>query len=208
MCLPAPAPAQDAGWETLSDEQNILLQRRPYQGSPLQEIRGVTSIQSSLSAAVALLRDARFNEYWVYRSGGAQILQAEGYRTAWVYGVVDAPWPIQDRDTVVRFDYRQHPVTKTIVISIHNAPDFIAAKSEYVRVPDFGGHWKLEPRPGGWIEVTYQVYGKPGGQLPVWLANRAAALSVKKTLLNMQSAVARYAGVRLSYVVERDPLSG
>ena len=202
------SPAQEARWETLSAQQNLLLQRRPYEGSPLHEIRGVTSIQSSLSAAVALLRDARFNQYWVYRSGGAEILQTKGYKTAYVYGVVDAPWPIQDRDTVVRFDYSQHPVSKTIIISIHNVPDFIAPKKTYVRVPDMGGYWKLKPEPGGWIEVTFQVYGNPGGQLPVWLANQAAALSVRKTLLNMQDAVARYAGVRLSYVVERDHLGG
>ncbi len=203
--LPALAPAQAAGWETLSAEQNLLLQRRPYHASPLDEIRGTTNIQSSLSAAVALLRDARFNEYWVYRSGGAEILQTQGYRTAYVYGVVDAPWPIQDRDAVVRFDYQQNPRNKTIVINIRNMPDFIAPKADYVRVPDFGGYWKLQPEPGGWIEVTYQVYGDPGGKLPVFLANHAAALSVKKTLLNMQSAVARYAGVRLPFVIERDP---
>jgi hypothetical protein len=196
--------AQPGEWETLIADENLLIERRPYAGSALKEIRGVTRIQSSLSAAVALLRDARFNPQWVYRSGGATVLQANGDSSAYVYGVVDAPWPIQDRDTVVRFDHQQDPVSKTITISIRNFPDFIPDKKEFVRVPDFGGYWKLEPEPGGYIKVTYQVYGDPGGSLPDWLANQAAALSVKNTLLNMQDAVARYAGIRLPFVGERE----
>ena len=109
-------------WETLIADENLLIERRPYAGSALKEIRGVTRIQSSLSAAVALLRDARFNPQWVYRSGGATVLQANGDSSAYVYGVVDAPWPIQDRDTVVRFNYQQDPFSKTITISIRNLP--------------------------------------------------------------------------------------
>jgi hypothetical protein len=196
--------AQPSDWETLNEDKNLLIQRRPYAGSALNEIRGVTRIQASLSAAVALLRDARFNPQWVYRSGGATVLQENGDSSAYVYGVVDAPWPIQDRDTVVRFDYQQDPASKTITISIRNFPEFIPDKKEFVRVPDFGGYWKLEPEKGGYIKVTYQVYGDPGGNLPDWLANQAAALSVKNTLLNMQDAVARYAGIRLPFVSERE----
>ncbi len=74
----APAPVLANDWETVVESGDLLVQRRPYPGSALQEIRGVTRIEASLNAIMALLKDAGFNQAWVYRSGGAKILQENG----------------------------------------------------------------------------------------------------------------------------------
>jgi hypothetical protein len=195
-------PALADGWEAVFKSDELLVQRRPYPGSALQEIRGVTRVEASLNAVMALLKDAGFNQQWVYRSGGARILEENGYAQAYVYGIVDAPWPMQDRDTVVRFDYRQQPDTGVITITISNFPDFLPADPQFVRVPDFGGYWQLQSLADGWIEVTYQVYGDPGGWIPTWVANYAAVTSVTKTLQNMASAVKRYHGAESEFVKE------
>ena len=139
-----------------------------------------------------LLQDADFNDQWVYRSGGARILARDGDSRAYVYGVVDAPWPMQDRDTVVRFDARRDAGTGAITITITNEADYVPPIDGPVRVPEFGGFWELRPQPDDAILVTYQVYGHPGGVIPIWLANRAAARSVLLTLRNMPAAVRRY----------------
>jgi hypothetical protein len=189
------------GWETVFDEEGLLVERRPYAGSALQEIRGVIRLKTSLNAMMALLKDAEFNHQWVYRSGGARILAEEGYASAYVYGIVDAPWPMQDRDTVVRFDYRQED-SGEITITIKNYPDYHPRTDEYVRVPDFGGYWRLRPQPDGWVEVTYQVYGDPGGWIPVWVANYAAVTSVTRTLQAMEPAVKHYSNAHSDFVRE------
>ncbi len=172
------------------------------QGSELDEIQGVIRVKATLNALMALLKDASFNRDWVYRSGGASILQDSGYAQAYVYGVVDAPSPMSDRDTVVRFDYHQDQETKEITVAITNFPEFIPEKADLVRVPRIGGYWRLKPEQDGWVEVTYQVYGDPGGWIPVWLANRAAVISVRETLRNMVSAVSRYESARSEFVDE------
>ena len=200
--LPA-LPAQADDWHSVVADGNLRVDRREYRGSQLQEIRGVTRLKASLNAIMALLKDAPYNRHWVYRSGGARILRENGYAQAYVYGVVDAPWPMQDRDTVVRFDYQQDPQTGDILITIENFPDFIAKDPAFVRVPDFGGFWLLRPEADGMVEVTYQVHGDPGGWIPVWAANYAAVTSVTRTLQNMVSAVGRYAGARSALVQER-----
>jgi len=195
-------PAMAGDWRPVPNGEDVFVQRREYQGSALQEIRGVTRLKASLNAVMALLKDAQFNRHWVYRSGGATILKENGYKQAYVYGVVDAPWPMQDRDTVVRFDYWQHPESAEITITITNFPAFIEPESQFIRVPDFGGFWRLRPQADGWVEVTYQVFGDPGGWIPVWLANYAAITSVTRTLKNMTSAVRRYSGARSEFVRE------
>jgi START domain-containing protein len=193
--------ARAESWETVFDADGLLVERRPYAGSALQEIRGVIRLQTSLNAVMALLKDAEFNQQWVYRSGGARVLEEDGYAKAYVYGIVDAPWPMQDRDTVVRFDYRQE-AGGDITISITNFPDYLPHAEDYVRVPDFGGHWRLRPQQDGQVEVTYQVYGDPGGWIPVWVANFAAVTSVTRTLQAMDSAVRNYTNANSEFVRE------
>ncbi len=198
-------PGLASAWESVLGGENLRVERRPYAGSALDEIRGVTRVRSSLNALMALLKDARYNRQWVYRSGGATILQENGYGQAYVYGVVDAPWPMSDRDTIVRFDYHQDSSTKNITITISNVPSFAGEEPGLIRVPDFGGFWKLNPQQDGWVEVIYQVYGDPGGYVPVWLANYAAAVSVIRTLQNLPEAVTRYADARSEWVDEPPP---
>ena len=192
-------------WEQVVSTDKLVVQQRDYAGSSLREIRGVTRVKASLNAVMALLKDAQFNRNWVYRSGGARILEEHGYEQAYVYGIVDAPWPMQDRDTVVRFDYRQDAATGEITITISNFPDFVPREEKFVRVPDFGGYWVLRPEPDGWVEVIYQVYGDPGGLIPVWLANFAAVTSVTRTLQRMEAAVQPYLGANSPYVKEVSP---
>lgn len=201
----ATAAAGASAWELVHETPDSRVERRDYKGSELDEIKGVIRVKASLNALMALLKDAEFNRHWVYRSGGATILEDSGYPQAYVYGIVDAPFPMSDRDTVVRFDYQQDPVTKEIFVVITNFPDFIPHKAEFVRVPEFGGFWKLTPQQSGWVEVTYQVYGDPGGWIPVWLANRAAQVSVQNTLHNLKSVVSRYEGAQSEFVDEFTP---
>jgi hypothetical protein len=189
-------------WQTVFAEGGVLVQQRPYGDSPLMEVRGVIRVTSSLNALMALLRDAPYNQHWVYRSGGASILEQVGHAQAYVYGIVDAPWPMQDRDTVVRFDYRQDPRTREIRINIVNFPDYVPRESGFVRVPDFGGFWRLRPLTDGQVEITYQVHGDPGGWVPVWIANYAAAVSVNRTMHNLPAALERYRGARSEHVLE------
>ena len=179
-------------WQSVFQGAGVLVEQRNYDNSPLMELRGQTRLTASLNAVMALLKDADYNRHWVFRSGGARILQESGYAQAYVHGVVDAPWPMQDRDTVVRFDYAQNPLTRIIMINISNHPEFIPHQSGLVRVPDFGGFWQLSPLEGGYVDVIYQVHGNPGGWVPIWLANYAAQISVSQTLRNMPAAVARY----------------
>ena len=200
LLLAVPAAAQE--WEPVFTAGDLRVFKRDYAGSALDEIKGVVRVKASLNAVMALLKDAPFNRHWVYRSGGARILAEDGYAQAYVYGVVDAPLPMSDRDTVVRFDYQQDPRTNVITVAITNVPEYIASEPGLVRVPDMGGFWRLKPEADGWVEVTYQIHGDPGGWIPAWLANHAAVLSVRHTLSNLVEVVGRYANARSAFVAE------
>ena len=198
-------PLKLAAWEQVFEDEEVRVWQRPYADSPLLEVRGEVRVSATLNALMALLRDADYNRHWVYRSGGARILEMPVYEQAYVYGVVDAPFPMRDRDTVVRFDYQQDLLSRNITITITNAPEHLPPVSGLVRVPDFGGFWKLQPQTGGEVKVIYQVRGDPGGWVPTWLANLAASRSVIRTLQNLPGAATRYSDARSEFVGEPTP---
>ena len=209
LCLLLTAvPVQAANWILVYESGPLRVDRRPYQSSSLAELRGVTTVNSTLNGLMALLRDAPRNTEWVHRSGGARIIEQDEYSYAYVYGIVDAPIPLQDRDTVVRFDYSQDLATGVVDISITNFPDFVPLEPGLVRVPDFGGFWRLRPLGDGRVEVTYQVRGDPGGWIPVWLANYAAEVSVIRTLEKLPVMLQEYQDALAPGVEELSPDRG
>jgi len=87
-------------------------------------------------------------------------------------------------------------------ITITNTPDRMPPAEGLVRVPDFGGFWNLQPAGTGAVKVTYRVHGDPGGWVPIWIANYAAARSVIRTLENLPAAAERYRDARSDHVRE------
>ncbi|MEM1111993.1 MAG: hypothetical protein AAGI11_08810 [Pseudomonadota bacterium] len=197
LCIVAVPVRAEPEWVTRHDAGGLLVESRPHAGSSIEAFRGRLTLAATLGEIIALLQDADYNKRWVYRSGGARVLAAEGIERTWVHGVVDAPAPMKDRDTVVRFDLEQDPESRVILIKIVNQPTYLPEQPEVVRVPEFGGFWRLEPESDEAVRVVYQVYGDPGGFVPGWLANLAALRSVVATLQAMPRAVRRYAGTRV-----------
>ena len=101
VMLLATAAVGANAWKLVHETPDLRVERRDYKGSELDEIKGVLRIKASLNAVMALLKDAEFNRHWVYRSGGASILEDSGYPQAYVFGIVDAPFPMLNKLSVL-----------------------------------------------------------------------------------------------------------
>lgn len=194
----------ESGWRILRQGPGLVVYDRPVDGSHFREHRGVIRVRARLSAIVAVFQDASANHEWVYRSLGAEVLRQESPLEAFVYGRISAPWPIEDRDSVVRFQLSQDPESLAVRIGMRAEPGLAPRYAGFVRVPVLDGHWLLRPMGDGTVEVSHQVYGEPGGWVPAWLANEAATRTVYYTLLNLRAMAvdSRYSDVRLSYIVD------
>jgi hypothetical protein len=196
----APTPT----WELLRDEAAIQVLARAVPGSKIKELKGITQVQSSLAGLVALLQDAEANVEWVYHSGGVRILRQVSEREAYVYAITEAPWPISDRDAIIRFSLQQNPRNRVVTITMSGYPDYMEPQQSYVRMPVFEGFWQLTPLPNGWVEIVCQLHAEPGGYIPDWLANSAAQKAAYQTLLNLQQIISRqkYQSATLHFIKE------
>ena len=97
-----------------------------------------------------------------------------------VYSRTEAPWPVSDRDVVLRGELEVNP-DKGVAIS-----RFWASKSKLkgkvsgvVRMKRLRGFWKLTAISDTRTRVVYQVSADPAGLLPDWVAAMAQKLAEK-----------------------------
>ncbi|NJN47507.1 MAG: START domain-containing protein [Candidatus Competibacteraceae bacterium] len=193
-----------SAWELIRDEAAIQVFARAVPGSKIKALKGITHVQAPLAGVVALLQDAEANIEWVYHSGGVRVLQQVSEREAYVYAITEAPWPISDRDAVIRFSLQQNPHNRMVTITMSGHPDYLAPQQSYVRMPVFEGFWQLTPLSNGRVEIVCQLHAEPGGFIPDWLANSAAQKAAYQTLVNLRNIISRqkYQNATLNFIQE------
>ena len=172
ILLLAPMAHADGEWETLSDKDGMLVQRRPHPGSGFYEVRATT--QSSLSPAAifeTIWRQREHPQFVPYLKRLDLLSDTGDERLS--YEQVAVPLA-RDRDYTVRLRKRVDPEAQRyeVVFAIANdagpPPD-----GSHVRVAQIQGRWLVEPgSEGKGARVSYEVLSEPGGSIPSWVANR------------------------------------
>jgi len=195
--------AQDENWKFRFEKEGVAVSTCKGGGSDLETFKGVVTIESSLSAVVALLQDVSNYSKWMYKTKEARLLKSEG-NTLIIYMVSDAPWPVSPRDNINFSRLVQNPETKEVLISIKALPDYLPKKQGYVRIPEAIGSWRLVPLPGGKVQVMYQMKTESGGSLPTWLANMAVTQAPLHMLKNLREEVKKplYSGASIKGLIE------
>ena len=171
-------------WTLKKDKNGVQVYTRPVEGSPLKEYRGIVNIKATVAAAQALILDLPSYTEWQHNCSKSYLLEQKNENDIYGYSLTDAPWPVQDREAIVRTQISENQ--GIITMKMTAMPDFIPAKSGVVRVPMMEGFWQISPQENGIIEVVQQVHASPGGSIPDWLANSAVVDTPYKTLLNMK----------------------
>ncbi len=201
----AKAPADDeAAWEKAIDEDGVVIHTRKVEGQAFKEFRGRVRIKASLTSLVALITDMQAAPDWIDTCVKGKVLEQVSPTESYTYSLNNAPWPVADRDAVVHNRITQDPATRAVTITQTGVPDRIPKTKRVVRVKKLEGFWRLTPKEGGTVEVTYQVLNDPGGNLPAWLVNATATSQPFKTLKNMRTVVQRekYQHAELDFVDE------
>src|SRR5258706_406201 len=89
------------------------------------EFRGVTRVQSRLSAFVALFKDYEQMPNWAYRIRKAERLKAISETESYAYTVNSLPLPLYDRDVIVHSTIAQDPGTLKVTFHGSAAPDYV-----------------------------------------------------------------------------------
>ncbi|GGH75618.1 START domain-containing protein [Phaeocystidibacter marisrubri] len=161
--------AQD--WSLEVDKENIKVYTREVEGSSMDEFKAITTLNFPLSKVFETLKDASVLSEWSKNTSHCEVVEAKD-NVQYRYSISDAPFPIDDRDSYVKFTYTES--ANRVRIDIEAVPEYGPKKEDYVRVTESKGYYLLEKLADNQTRITYQLHAEPGGSVPGWLANSAS----------------------------------
>ena len=202
VILPSIAQSQ---WERVKSSNGVEIFVRPVSGSAIKEFRGVTEVQSSISAALAVLEDTGSYTRWIHRCSEAKLLNKKTDYERIIYNVTSSPWPVDDRDIAVKSVISQEKKSAVVTITLTGLPDYIPAKPKKVRMAKLNGCWILEPLGNGRLRVTYRMHSEPGGSVPEALVNSSLVDIPYNTLYNLRKMINQspYKDAKYDEIIEK-----
>jgi ribosome-associated toxin RatA of RatAB toxin-antitoxin module len=186
LALSVAAPALAGDWTLARQENGITVHTRPVADSGIDEFRGVAEVGVAASEVLALVRDSdRFKE-WFPNTTESKLLDRDG-AVSHQYSVMDAPWPVSERDNVFRSVMSRDEASGTIELTLTANPDHYPEQDGRVRVRHARGSWRFEPLGPTRTRITFQMHLDPGGGVPQWLMNARVVDSPFEALTNLRA---------------------
>ena len=189
FCLSNSFSNAQGEWKTSLEKDAIRVYTREVENSKFKEFKGETLVKTTLSCLVSLLDDALNQKNWLYNVTESKRLKTTSKTEGYNYYVQKAPWPVTDRDLIVKYNLSQNKKTKVVTIELYGVKDYIAVKPEYVRVPSLRGKWEFTPLGNGIIKVVNQMLSDTGGSVPASIANATSVDIPYNTLKNLKKQI-------------------
>jgi carbon monoxide dehydrogenase subunit G len=172
-------------WKVVKSADGITVWSRKVPSSRLQEIKAETAVRAPLERVWEVLTDVeRFPEFMPYVQE-VRILGPAESRGRYEYHRIDPPI-VNSRDYTLRtfneVDETQGVYRRCWVLADGKGPE---PPEGVVRIQTCRGQWTLTRLDASKTRVEYYVHTDPGGFIPVWLVNKANAV----TLPDLMNAV-------------------
>lgn len=205
LLLSNPAYTQKAGpWELKKEKKDIKVYVRDSPDSPIKQLKMKFTVEASMSAIVLLLQDVAAIPDWVYKCPEAYHLKKINATEEIYYNRMDFPWPLDDRDLIVKNTMKQDPITKVVRSESFNEPTYIPKKEGLIRIPKLHLWWEFTPRDNGLVEVEYFLSSDPGGLIPAWMINLAIDQGPTQTVKAFRKILKapKYRDAQLDFISE------
>ena len=190
-------------WELKKDSKGISVWWRATEGTDIKEIKIQLEVEASLNTIVSVMTDVPAYEEWVYATDKSMVIEDESEDVIY-YNIMDFPWPMDDRDLVMRTNVIQDPDTKIITSKSIAAPEKVPYDDDMVRVEMTETEWIVTPLGNNKARIDYRLISDPGGSIPAFLTNIAADYGPYKTMAAFRERVKRpeYSEVNIEGIEE------
>ncbi len=188
-------PGQDlaaGGWKYLKTTEGVDIYARSVKGYDIDEVMGRGYINAPYETTVKALLDIKSYPKYFKDITELSVLEARDSNTFIVYSVIDAPWPMQDRDSVVIKKITREKNSTTMHSSaLSDYRGKIPYRKDTVRITEYEETWMLRPD-GGRTFAVYTGRADPEGVFPKALVSYMMDVSALKTIRNFRKMVKDY----------------
>lgn len=177
-------------WEVITKEQGVVVSKKEVEGRSLPIFKGVGVIDASVVDILAVLDDTPNNTRWMHKCMEATLLKKVNEYERIVYNRTDAPWPVDDRDVVVRSKATVDRDKRLVVVRFSAIKTPLKGEVDgVVRMPTLKGHYIFKILDYNKTRVEYQIDADPGGMLPDWLIESTSEEIPLNTIVNLRNRV-------------------
>ena len=181
----------EASWKEVAIDRDVTVWSRDRTGRVLPELRARGQIYGELFHAMAVILDNERSCEWVPNCTESQEIKRLDARTTWVYSVTNSPWPVSDRDTVVKVVAEEIELDQQYRVVMQAQPDLLPLVEGRVRIPYSKIYFLLKRAGANTIQIEYGLDVDPGGVLPKWMVRRTARNTLIETIIALETQVAQ-----------------
>lgn len=202
--LAVPALMAQKTWKLLSEKDGIYVYTQSLEDSKFKAVRAVCVVDAPVGKLSYVLMDVSNTKDWVYATKVCKMLKQVSPTDLFYYSEVELPWPVTNRDFIIRITLTQDEKTKVARIVAENHPDYVPRKKNIIRIPRSAGNWTLTPLSDGRTKVEYVIHVDPGGSVPAWIVNMLADVGPYSSFRKLRQEVkkAKYDTTRLPGIVD------
>lgn len=181
----------ERGWKFENRERGITVSRRERSGRSLSAFRGEGRVKAEALKVLAVILDTREVERWAYGITSARSVKHIDDRNELVYLYSNTPWPVRDRDMVVRRTVSVIKPGEEFAVTLRCEPGAAAERKGIIRVRTCDSSFRVRKLDPSTTEIIYEMSLDPQGSLPQWASAFVARTAPVKTLLAIEERASR-----------------
>ncbi len=153
------------------NKNNIKVWTYKNVNSAVLSYKAETTFDVQLEKAVALVLDVNNTSKWVPNVAKAEMLSRDDKKGEFtLYMVLDFPFPLKDRDMIVKGKMSKD---SNGVITVQNTAiaQGKAVNPNYIRIKDYSGDWVFQKMANNKVKVTTSGHANPEGSIPTSVVN-------------------------------------
>jgi hypothetical protein len=171
------------------DRNNIKVWTYQKTDNPVFQYKAETTFDVPLERAVAVILDVNRADQWVPYMGKVEMLSQDEKKGEFtLYMVLDFPFPLKDRDVVVKGKMSK---AANGVVTIKNTAisGNYPIQPDVVRLTRYEGDWTFQKVANNKVKVTTSGYADPAGAIPLSFVNMFVQQQPYQMLLKMKREV-------------------
>ncbi|QSP96262.1 START domain-containing protein [Marinobacter salinisoli] len=167
----AQLPAEDAkDWKLREEVGNIRVYTVDQTDSSFKAFKAEALLDTPIENLMAVMINPESCLEWVHNCIESYAFGEGNFHDRYAYSVNNMPWPVTDRDYVLRIQTRGNRASGEVIMDLNAIPNQRREFDGRIRVDRSDTFYRFIPR-GDQTKMIWIQHTDPNGSLPGWLVN-------------------------------------
>jgi len=158
-----------------------------YLGSDFKQVKVNFFTTKSKELVFRVLSDIDATPNWLDRVSSLEVVDIYNNQQYLLRTIISMPWPFKDREviTCVNTDFQESFTS----IDIFSCSERVAENKQFLRLPQVKSHWEIKQVSASLVEVNYQTWLNPEGNIPAFIFNNELMQSTQLDFMKLQTII-------------------